>query len=353
MLKKLRHFLLSASMVLISVSCEIDPHTPVSTPEIESLNVDEISYYSFVISGKIKRSGSRGFHCVLHLTSTEPELVKFTADEDGSFTLHFSDKPSNTRFQASLELLAGRQSIVSDAISFCTKKEIVEFECKEFKDFCVTNFDSDGDGDISFSEAGKVESIMLPDNSGISSLRGIEHFTSLKELFCNHGRLQGTVDLRENTSLNYLALAMNDLDEILLTPSEHMGWLVIIGNPIHSFDISRFPNLTWFDASDTPLTELDTSCNPYLSALYISRTRIKSLNLENQAYLHTLNVSYSELSTLDVSTCAMDGYPLDLYCSASIHGMNTLYIREGQIIPNVTENRSNEHISPWTEIVVR
>lgn len=353
MLKKLQSMLLAAGLALTFASCAKDPQAPVSIPAIEYLNVDDISWYSFVISGRIKTMGDCDFDCYVCLESKESERVRFMPDEGGSFSVQFSGKPAGFQFQASLELVAGRQSIVSDAISFCTKKEIVEFECKEFKDFCVTNFDSDGDGNISFSEAGKVESIMLPDNSGISSLRGIEHFTSLKELFCNHGRLQGTVDLRENTSLNYLALAMNDLDEILLTPSEHMGWLVIIGNPIHSFDISRFPNLTWFDASDTPLTELDTSCNPYLSALYLSRTRIKSLNLEKQAYLRSLNVSYSELSTLDVSACAMDGYPLDLHCASSLHDMSILYIRDGQHIPNVTENRSNEHISPWTEIVVK
>ncbi|MFB0973601.1 MAG: Ig domain-containing protein, partial [Bacteroidales bacterium] len=59
-----------------------------------------------------------------------------------------------------------------------------------FKKYLVRNFDSNGDGEISETEASKVESISCI-SKDISSLAGIEYFTSLKYLNCSGNHLTG------------------------------------------------------------------------------------------------------------------------------------------------------------------
>ena len=85
----------------------------------------------------------------------------------------------------------------------------VQFEDENFKAYCVENFDSDGDGKVSYAEAKVVTNIDVC-NKGISSLKGIESFTNLTYLSCfsnpfNSSSNQLTsLDVSQNTALDLL-----------------------------------------------------------------------------------------------------------------------------------------------------
>lgn len=83
-----------------------------------------------------------------------------------------------------------------------------------FRSYVSENFDTDGDGILSKEEIAKATVINVS-NMGISNLYGLEHFTSLKELYCASNNLTylpmsaaATLERLEcaNNQLRYLAL---------------------------------------------------------------------------------------------------------------------------------------------------
>lgn len=357
-MKHLKSIALSllALAAISAVSCIVDPKVPISAPWIYSLSLSEISYHSLSVSAVVSNVDCNWVDCELVLRSDSIQRIPVVPDEKGKIEFIIDGLPSDKSFDLWMEITDGRKVISSEAKAFHTLPEVVTFESEEFRAYCIDSFDIDGDGELSFREASDIEELLLPDYSNITSLKGIEHFPSLRLLMCNHSDLHGVVDLRQNTNLCQLGITYNHIEEILLTPGEKLEILSISGNPIRSFDLSLFPNMKWFDATRTQITELDTSRNPYLMALYIADTHIKSLNLENQSALINLLVRNTDIVTLDVSTCAMYGTPLSLICNMQESGngkMLYLFIREGQFIPYITENRDENFISTWTKIVVR
>ena len=130
----------------------------------------------------------------------------------------------------------------------------VQFEDGNFKAYCVENFDSDGDGEVSYAEAKVVTHIDVC-NKGISSLKGIESFTNLTYLACfsnpfNSSSNQLTsLDVSQNTALTVLKCYTNQLT---------------------SLDVRGCTALKELWCSSNQLTSLDVSHNPALEVLYCS-----------------------------------------------------------------------------------
>jgi hypothetical protein len=81
-------------------------------------------------------------------------------------------------------------------------KEIVEISDAGFKSYLVENFDKNGDGNISLSEAKAVKEIKCP-GLKIENLDGIEKFANLESLDCSNNELD-ELELRYNKKLNSL-----------------------------------------------------------------------------------------------------------------------------------------------------
>lgn len=167
-----------------------------------------------------------------------------------------------------------------------TLEPFVEFEDESFKAYCVANFDADGDGEISKSEALDVTQIECYNCSTTgdyyteeiggktvhfmkaSSLKGIEEFKNLMELivrgaYTTHPGVSGPLtelNLSENSNLQYLDCSIND---------------------IASLDISNSPYLQYLDVSETKLLSLYVPEYTYLQKLYC-------YNCQDLAYINCL-----------------------------------------------------------------
>lgn len=105
----------------------------------------------------------------------------------------------------------------------------VIFVDEAFKNYCITNFDTDKDGGVSIEEAKAVSSINVS-GLDISSLEGIENFVSLKALNCSDNNLVvvNLIDLGLLTSLN---CSNNQLTTLDIESNINLTTLDCTGNP--------------------------------------------------------------------------------------------------------------------------
>ena len=118
-----------------------------------------------------------------------------------------------------------------------------------FKSYVSERF-GDGDGVLSIEEI-ESATIINVQGLGISSLTGIEFFSSLESLSCGYNNLT-SLDLSKNTSLKSLECTCNfDLT---------------------SLDVSKNTELLWIWCDDANLTSLDVSNNigESLSLTYVA-----------------------------------------------------------------------------------
>ena len=166
----------------------------------------------------------------------------------------------------------------------------VQFADANFKSYCVTNFDTNNDGEISIAEARQVTSISVytdKNHQDITSLSGLEFFSSLTHLEVWAWGTSGddlgqitTLDVSHNTALTHLTC-----------------W----SNPITSLDVSHNTALTYLYCSHNQLTSLDVSHNTALTALLCPDNQVSSLDVSHNNILDTLSVVRNQLTTIDIS----------------------------------------------------
>ena len=92
----------------------------------------------------------------------------------------------------------------------CTKLDLpVQFEDLDFKAYCISNFDTNGDGVVSQTEAATVTHIDVS-RCNISSLRGVEFFINLLVLDCSDNQLTD-LDVSKNPALTSVICNRNSL----------------------------------------------------------------------------------------------------------------------------------------------
>ncbi len=165
------------------------------------------------------------------------------------------------------------------------------FPDANFRSYVSANCDTDGDGFLSDSEIAAVTSISVS-NKSISSLRGVEFFTSLQELRCLGNQLTA-LDVSKNTELKYLACGDNQLTALDVSFNSKLEQLFCYNNRLTSLDVS----------THTKLWLLDVNGNTSLTKLVCGRCSLKSLNLTGCAALQELYCHDNQLTQLSVSSC--------------------------------------------------
>ncbi len=97
----------------------------------------------------------------------------------------------------------------------------------------------------------------------LTSLKGIEYFTSLKKLNCGGNKLT-ELNISNNTDLEFLYCSSNELT---------------------SLDVSNNPALMDLNCSDNQLTSLDVSNNFILESLICSGNKLTSMDISNNTDL--------------------------------------------------------------------
>ncbi|MBU3174120.1 Ig-like domain-containing protein [Clostridium estertheticum] len=147
-----------------------------------------------------------------------------------------------------------------------------------------------------------VKDIKSLDLSGddVSSLSGIEYFTSLTNLNCSSNELT-TLDVSKNIALASLDCSNNGLTSIDVSKNIALASLDCSNNGLTSIDVSKNIALTSLECSTNKLPTVEVSKNTALTSLNCSNNRLTALDVSKNAALTSLDCCNNGLTTLDAS----------------------------------------------------
>lgn len=161
------------------------------------------------------------------------------------------------------------------------------------------------------------------DGKGISSLSGIEYFTSLtvldcvgngfsaldvsnnlqlKSLSCGLNLNLGSIDVGSNRQLEYLNCGLNpNLGSIDVRNNTALIELVCHYSALSALDVSNNKALVRLACYNNELSALDVSENINLEELYCDSNKLTELNVSNNTALTKLSFSENQISRFDIS----------------------------------------------------
>lgn len=177
-----------------------------------------------------------------------------------------------------------------------------------FKDYLLSEYDTDDDGEISLAEAWLITGINVSTHD-IYTLDGIQSFLNLQWLACDgrsemedddYGQLT-ELDLSRNTKLRSLDCRYNMISSLDLSHNTALWDLTCIGNNISSLELACLPELRSLDCALNPISSLDISHNPELFYLHCQYMQVKELDLSHNSNLEQVYCSNNALTTLNLA----------------------------------------------------
>ncbi|MCR5815187.1 MAG: hypothetical protein K6G15_11960 [Desulfovibrio sp.] len=134
----------------------------------------------------------------------------------------------------------------------------------------------------------------------IADLKGLEHFTALKELICFSNTLT-VLDLAKNQVLALLRCQGNELATLDLSRNKALEVVNCDQNKLASLDLSALSHLVALSCRYNALSALDLSKNTALTELDVWGNALTSLDLSKNTALAKLNVLENPIQSLDLS----------------------------------------------------
>ena len=157
------------------------------------------------------------------------------------------------------------------------------FPDARFRDYILDYYNSDWDYSLSPSEIQNITYIDV-DGYGISSLKGIEYFTALTQLYCSDNNLT-SIDVSQNTELIWFNCWNNNLTSLDVSKNTKLIQLCCGNNNLTSLDVSKNTKLIQLYCENNNLTSLDVSKNTKLFILFCHNNLIKSIDISNNKEL--------------------------------------------------------------------
>ncbi len=182
----------------------------------------------------------------------------------------------------------------------------VNFPDTVFRTYVSANFDKDSDGYLSVDEREAVTSIDVSGKSssqdgGVTSLKGVEHFTKLESLRCQYNSGLAELDVSRNTALTHLYCDNTSISELDVSKNTALTDLYFRNTLIDAIDVSNNTALAELSCIGTSISTLDVSKNAELIVLWCSNTSISTLDLSKNTALHYLSFSDTSIKELDLS----------------------------------------------------
>ncbi len=171
-----------------------------------------------------------------------------------------------------------------------------------FRQYVSDNFDTDGNGFLSELEIARQDSINVF-NENITTLKGIEFFTSLKKLNCGNNQLTD-LDVSKNVALTSLHCNLNQLTQLDVSQNTALLHLCCDHNAITELNLEKNENLSILECQYTKLTSLDVSNNTNLTILNCNSSLLEEISLGTHEKLFRIEcMGLEKLSELDLSGC--------------------------------------------------
>ena len=206
------------------------------------------------------------------------------------------------------------------------------FPDKEFRDWIKTHIIGADNDVLTPDEISNITRIDVSNESEIKNLKGIEHFTALKGLYCHNTGITTldvsknvlltelfcggtgiiTLDVSNNKKLIYLNCDDTGITTLDVSNNEQLIYLSCYSTGITTLDVRKNDQLTELYCSHTGITTLDVSNNKQLTLLYCYNTGITTMDVSNNEQLTYLACYNTGITTLDVSN---NKQLIDLYCT--------------------------------------
>ncbi len=197
--------------------------------------------------------------------------------------------------------------------AFAAGEEAVAINETNFPDPAFLEFvrtlDGADDGSFSTEELEKIHEINAT-KQGITDLTGIEHFSSLRNLYVEKNQLT-TLDVSRNTELQKLECQNNALTKLDLSSNTNLRSLAVDGNQLTALDVSHNTQLYSLFCNGNQLTELNLTNNPELDQLLCVNNHLTALDLTKNPKLSWLWCNNNQLTELNLNNPKLIG----LYCN--------------------------------------
>ena len=137
-------------------------------------------------------------------------------------------------------------------------------------------------------------------SAGMTTLAGIGHFASLKELQCEKNQLT-SLNLSGLSNLVRLSCGNNQLTSLNLSGLTSLTKLVCYANKLTSLNLDGTTGLEFLDCSDNKLTSLDVSQLTSLKTLKCSMNQLTTLDVSKLTNLTMLECYDNLLTALDIT----------------------------------------------------
>ncbi len=284
----------SATLKISSGSTTIKiEFTQKQSEEEPELAVGQHEYEVGCGEGEVKIEVSGNVSCYFQVSEYWLWLNRCDPGNPSTYFFQISKNYSNESRTAEISFINDEYELKETVKITQGPYNLVEFYDSAFKDYCVKNFDSNGDGEISLDEAKEARKIDYTAES--MDLKGLEAFVNLETLKLCSGKTD--VESAQNCWMS-MGETITALTKLKHLESRYTA--------LYNLDISRMADLEYLDVEGTRIQKLDISNNTKLT------------------YLDCSPIQYNNLQSL--------------------------VIFNGQTIPNVTENRSAEYIPEYTII---
>ena len=276
------------------------PLNGVPAVTMDATATDEISVVCdpVVILGATEEEYTDFWFVIPPVTFEQGFTITVTDAQGGEFT-----KSTTRRFPVSRNTLEWMNPL---KVELTYADDNVVFEDDNFKAYCVENFDTDRDGEISLTEASRIHRIEVSTDA-ISSLKGIEKMGRLQELIARGTESQGRlseIDLSGNPLLRVCMLDDNQFITIDLSGLPMLEEFGIGGNPLQEIDFSHNPRLGSIGMNNVPIDHLpDMTFLPLWSLHFdhVARLVTDPGYFRHFPNLGGLNMSFYEGTTIDLS----------------------------------------------------
>ncbi len=146
------------------------------------------------------------------------------------------------------------------------------FPDENFREY-VKQFDTDEDGNLSEAELAAV-TVMEASEKEIADMTGLEHFTSLTELYCSVNQLT-SLNVTANAALKIIGCHRNALTSLDLNKNLALEELICDYNQLTALDLSWNTELFHLSCTNNQLAKLDVSGNTALKKLYCYANGLK------------------------------------------------------------------------------
>lgn len=135
------------------------------------------------------------------------------------------------------------------------------------------------------------------DGKEIHSLKGIEYFVGVTELYCSNNEIE-EMDLSLNTNLNIINISGNTIKNLILPQSKFVTKLTAPNNQLSTLDLSSVPNIVQCRIAYNEIKDTDFTQNKDLLSIIAYNNKIEKLYLSHNAKLGMLYLQNNPLNEL-------------------------------------------------------